>query len=587
MLRNKRVISWALSLVLLLGLMVMPGGVVFAAENQTLTIVHVNDVHGRLAEDDYEGALGYAKLKTKVDQLKAEDPNLLFLNAGDTFHGTTLINVTRGETMVEAMNIMGFDAMTPGNHDFNYGYDRLIELKKMAEFPLIAANVVKEADNSTDFESYVIYTMDNGLKVGIFGLATDETKYKSHPDNTIGIEFTDSVEAGKKAVKQLKDENVDFIIALVHLGDDASSDNTSIKLAEQVEGIDVIVDGHSHTELQEGNMVNDVLIVQAGSYTKNIGIVKLEFEDKEWTKYEARLMPYEEAKDLAADQEILDIIEEIKLINEPIVSVVVGKTLVELDGLREHARTGETNLGNLITDAMRDSTGVDIAFTNGGGIRASIEAGDITIEDILTAFPFTNTLAIIEVTGAELMAALEHGVKDFPATAGHFPHVSGMKYTFNASMPVGERVTSVVVGDEALDLTKTYKLVTNDFMAAGGDDYVMFKGKPFVGEGGLLSDVLIEYVEKMGTLNPMKEGRIVATDVPVIPEPEPEPTPPLPTPEPTPEPPKEYKEYVVKSGDWLSKIGRAYGVEWRILAEYNALKNPNLIFPKQIIKIPQ
>ena len=585
MLRNKRIVSWVLSLVLVLGIMVMPSGVVFAAENQTLTIVHVNDVHGRLAEDDFEGAIGYAKLKTKVDELRAEDPNLLFLNAGDSFHGTTLINVTRGETMVEAMNLMEFDAMVPGNHDFNYGYDRLLELKKMAEFPIIAANIVKEADGSTDFESYVIYTMDNGLKVGIFGLATDETKYKSHPDNTVGIEFTSAIEAGKKAVKELEDENVDFIIALVHLGDDTSSDNTSIKLAEQVEGIDVIVDGHSHTVLPEGNLVNDVLIVQAGSYTKNIGIVNLEFEDKVLTKSTAKLMPYEEAKDVEADQEILDIIEEIKLINEPIVSVVVGKTLVELDGLREHVRVGETNLGNLITDAMRDSTGADIAMTNGGGIRASIEAGDITIEDILTAFPFTNTLAVIEVTGAELMAALEHGVKDFPATAGHFPHVSGIKYTFNASMPVGERITSVLVGDEPVDLAKTYKLVTNDFMAAGGDEYTMFEGKPFVGEGGLLSDVLIEYVEKMGTLNPAVEGRIVATDVPVLPEPEP--TPPVPTPEPTPEPPKEYKEYVVKPGDWLSKIGRAYGVEWRILAEYNALKNPHLIFPKQIIKIPQ
>ncbi|MDY0235539.1 MAG: 5'-nucleotidase C-terminal domain-containing protein [Gudongella sp.] len=583
MLRNKRIVSWVLSLVLVLGLMVMPSGVAFAAENQTLTIVHVNDVHGRLAEDDYEGALGYAKLKTKVDELKAEDPNLLFLNAGDVFHGTTLINVTRGETMVEAMNLMGFDAMVPGNHDFNYGYDRLIELKEMAEFPIIAANVVKEVDQSTDFDPYVIYTMDNGLKVGIFGLATDETKYKSHPDNTIGIEFTDVVEVSKEIVKELQDMDVDFIIALSHLGIDASSVNTATLIANEVEGIDMIVDGHSHDELTEGLMINDVLVVQAGSYTKNIGIVNLEFEDKAWTNYEAKLIPYEEAKDLAADQEILDIIEEIELINEPIVSVVVGNTPVELDGLRENVRTGETNLGNLITDAMRESTGADVAFTNGGGIRASIAAGDIKVNDILTAFPFTNTLAVIEVTGAELMEAVEHGVKDFPAAAGQFPHVSGMKYVFDASMPVGERVTSLMIGEEPVDLNMTYKLVTNDFMAAGGDGYTMFEGKPFVGEGGLLSDILIEYVEEAGTVNPMVEGRIVATNVPVI---VPEPTP-VPTPEPTPVPSPEYKEYVVKSGDWLSKIGSMYNVEWRVLAEYNSLKNPNLIFPNQIIKIPQ
>ena len=586
MLQNKRIISWVLSLVLVLGIMIMPSGVAFAAENQTLTIVHVNDVHGRLAGNERDGSMGYVKLKTKVDQLREMDPNLLLLNAGDTFHGTPEINVTRGETMVEAMNIMEFDAMTPGNHDFNFGYDRLIELKKMAEFPILAANVVKEADKSTDFQAYQIFTMDNGLRVGVFGLATAETLYKSHPDNTKGIEFTDNIVAGNKAVKDLKAENVDFIIALVHLGDDVSSKDTSIKLAEGVEGIDLIVDGHSHTTLPEGNMVNGVLIAQAGYYTNNIGIVKVNFEDKMLKDLKASLIPYSEAKELADDQEILDLIAELDKINAPIVNVVVGKTLVDLDGAKPNVRTKETNLGNLITDAMRISTGADIAMTNGGGIRESIPAGDITVKQILTSFPFTNALAVIEVTGKELMGALEHGVKDFPATAGHFPHVSGVKYTFDASKPVGNRVLSVFVGDEAVDLAKTYTLVTNDFMAAGGDDYTMFEGKPFVAEGGLLSDVLIEHVQKLGTLNPMVEGRIVAINIPAIPEPEPTPVP-KPEPTPTPEPSKEYKEYVVKQGDWLSKIARMYSTDWRKLAEFNSLKNPNLIFPKQIIKIPQ
>lgn len=583
MLQNKRIISIVLSLVLVLGLMVVPSGFALAAENQTLTIIHVNDVHGRLNENERDGSMGFVKLKTKVDQLREEDPNLLLLNAGDTFHGTPEINVTRGETMVEAMNIMGFDAMTPGNHDFNFGYDRLIELKKMAEFPILAANVVKEADKSTDFEAYQIFTMDNGLRVGVFGLATAETLYKSHPDNTKGIEFTDNIEAGKKAVKDLKAENVDLIIGLVHLGDDESSDDTSDKLAQGVEGIDIIVDGHSHSTLPEGKMVNGVLVAQAGYYTNNIGIIKVNFEDKVLKEAKASLIPYEEAKNLAPDQELLDLIAELEEINAPIVNVVVGKTQVDLDGAKPNVRTKETNLGNLITDAMRGSTGADIALTNGGGIRENIPAGDITVKQILTSFPFTNALAVIEVTGSELMAALEHGVKDFPETAGQFPHVSGLKYTFDASMPVGQRITSVVVGDEALDLNKTYTIVTNDFIAAGGDGYTMFNGKPFVGEGGLLSDVLIDHVKKLGTLNPMVEGRIIATNIPA---PAPEPAP-LPTPEPTPEPAKEYKEYVVKPGDWLSKIGRAFGVDWKVLAEYNSLKNPNLIYPKQIIKIPQ
>ncbi|MDY0255871.1 5'-nucleotidase C-terminal domain-containing protein [Gudongella oleilytica] len=569
--RNNRIISFALSLVMILGLVIMPNQAAFAAEVQTLTIVHVNDVHGRVEENAGSKELGFAKLRTAVEMMKEEDPNLLFLNAGDAFHGTTIVNLTSGEQMVEMMNAMEFDAMVPGNHDFNYGYEQLMKLKGLAEFPILGANIVHENTTKSDFDPYVIYTMENGLKVGIFGLGTDETKYKSSPKNTVGIEFTDAVAAGKKMVAELQSKT-DIIIALVHLGDDASSINTSDKLAMEVPGIDLIVDGHSHTILKEGKLVNGTLIVQAEAYTKNIGIVKMEITDGALTSAAARLMPYEEAAVLEADEEILGLIAEVKVVNEPIVSVVVGKTLVELDGVREHVRTGETNLGNLITDAMRMSTGADVAFTNGGGIRASIDVGDITVNEILTSFPFTNTLAVIEVTGAELLAAIEHGVKDYPAAAGQFPHVSGMKYTFDAGKPAGSRVTMVMIGDEALDPAKTYKVVTNDFMAVGGDGYTMFSNKPFVGEGGLLSDVLIEYVEANVEISPAVEGRVTAIPAPPAP--------------PAPEPPK-HIEYVVKPGDWLSKIGRAFGVDWRVLAEHNNLKNPDLIFPNQIIMIPQ
>lgn len=568
--RNNRIISFALSLVMILGLVIMPNQFVFAEEVQTLTIVHVNDVHGRVEENAGSKELGFAKLRTAVDMMKAEDPNLLFLNAGDAFHGTTIVNLTSGEQMVEMMNAMEFDAMVPGNHDFNYGYEQLLKLKEMAEFPILGANILHEGTTKSDFDPYVIYTMDNGLKVGIFGLGTDETKYKSSPKNTVGIEFTDVVAVGKKMVAELKDKT-DIIIALVHLGDDVSSINTSDKLAMEVAGIDLIVDGHSHSVLKEGKLINGTLIVQAEAYTKNIGIVKMEVTDGALTSAVARLMPYEEAALLEADEEILAMIAEVKVVNEPIVSVVVGKTLVELDGIREHVRAGETNLGNLITDAMRISTGADVAFTNGGGIRASIDAGDITVNEILTSFPFTNTLAVIEVTGAEIVAALEHGVKDYPAPAGQFPHVSGMKYTFDAGKPVGSRVTMVMIGDAVLDPAMTYKLVTNDFVAIGGDGYTMFSNKPFVGEGGLLSDVLIEYVEEMMEINPAIEGRITAIEAPPVP----------------PEPVKVDIKYVVKPGDWLSKIGRAYNVDWRVLAEYNKLANPNLIYPNQIIMIPQ
>ena len=180
------------------------------------------------------------------------------------------------------MGLVGFDAMVPGNHDFNYGYDRLLELKERAKFPILGSNIVKESDGTSDFEPYIIKELENGLKVGIFGLGTEETKYKSHPDNTKGVKFEDPVKVAKDMVKELEKEEVDFIIALVHLGIEGSLETTSKEIAENVKGIDLVVDGHSHELLNK--VYGDALLVQADSYTKNIGVVNVEIEDGQVTK---------------------------------------------------------------------------------------------------------------------------------------------------------------------------------------------------------------------------------------------------------------------------------------------------------------
>lgn len=531
-----------------------------------ITVVHLNDIHGRVKPDEREKAMGFGKLKTKIEELKAENPNVLVLNAGDTFHGTTLINVTEGETMVNLMNKVGFDAMVPGNHDFNFGNDRLLELGKMAEFPILGSNIIKEADGKSDFVPYTIKEID-GVKVGIFGITTDETKFKSHPKNTVGIKFDSAVKVSEKMVKELKEQGADIIIALGHLGIEGTTTMTSKEVIEGVKGIDLFIDGHSHEILNQ--MVGNTLLVQADSYTKNIGIVELEVDGKEIVKKTASLFNYEQAETLVPDAIIEEEIKKIDEINAPITGVVVGKSTVELVGERDKVRTGETNLGNLITDAMLKSAGADIALTNGGGIRASIKAGDIKVNDIFTSFPFTNTLAVIEVTGMEIINALERGVDSYPEEAGHFSHVAGMTYTFDPAKPVGNRVSEVLVKGKAIDLTKKYKLVTNDFIAAGGDGYTMFTGKPFVGEGGLLSDVLIEYMKEMGEVSPAVEGRVKvgkSLETPTSPV---------------------VKKYTVKPGDVLWKIGNMFNTPWRQLAEFNNLKNPNLIYPNQEILIPE
>ncbi|WP_312906615.1 5'-nucleotidase C-terminal domain-containing protein [Tissierella praeacuta] len=597
--RNKRVVSLFLAFVLLLGIMIgaLP---VFAEEAKILTIVHVNDVHGRLNLDEREGGIGLARLKTKVDELKAKNPNLLLLNAGDTLHGAIDINITKGETMINLMNKIGFDAMVPGNHDFNYGYKRLLELKDKAEFPMIGSNIVKEANGKSDFEPYKIFDVD-GIKVGIFGLGTEETKYKSHPSNTEGIKFEDPVEVAKKMVKELKEKEVNVIIALAHLGVDESTDANTYDVAKNVEGIDLIVDGHSHTELPNGEVKGDTLIVQAGSYLKNIGIVELEVSEGKVNKKTAKLFGYDEGKDLVPNPIIEEEIKKIEEINKSFKEAVVGKSKVNLVGEREVVRKGESNLGNLLTDAMIKATGADVALTNGGGIRASIVSGDIKVGDILTSFPFTNTLAVIEVTGEEIVKALEHGVDMYPEAAGHFPHIGGITFKFDPSKPVGSRTLDINIKGEPVKSDKKYKLVTNDFVASGGDGYTMFKGKPFIAEGGLLSDILIEYFKEVGEVEPKVEGRVVVVESPK-PTPAPTPVKPVPQPEIKPESKPEVKpqpevkpgaaitievqKYVVKPGDVLWKIAKQFNTTWEKLAEYNKLKNPHLIFPNQVILIP-
>ena len=248
----------------------------------------------------------------------------------------------------------------------------------------MGANVVRE-DGTRDLDEYAIKEVD-GIKIGIFGLSTEETKYKSNPKNTEGVNITDPIAKAEEMVKKLEEEKVDMIIALTHIGIDDESSPKSSDIAEKVEGIDLIVDGHSHSMLEEGKVIGDTLLVQTGEHLKNIGVVDVEFVDGKIKNKVARLVTFEEAATLAEDEEVSNAMNELEKKNEEITSVTVGKTKVDLVGEREVVRTGESNLGNLATDAMLDITGADVALTNGGGIRASIEPGDITKGDILEVF---------------------------------------------------------------------------------------------------------------------------------------------------------------------------------------------------------
>jgi 2',3'-cyclic-nucleotide 2'-phosphodiesterase (5'-nucleotidase family) len=457
-----------------------------------LTVIHTNDVHGFYVEGKYDG-MGAAKIGAYVDSVKAENPNTLFLDAGDALQGNNLVTLSEGEYGVEIMNALSYDAMTAGNHEFDYGSDQLLKLETMMNFPIITANVKNEDD--TDFmDGYIIKDMD-GFKVGIFGLSTPETTYKSHPDNTIGLTFEDPIEVAEEMV-DLLDGQVDVIIALVHLG--IEGEYTSTSLAENVAGLDLIIDGHSHTDMDYGRVVNDVMIVQAGEKSKNLGVVKFDIENGSVVEIDAYQYDKAESVDGPEDAAILSLVTNLKALNAVIENEVVASAPFELIGEREFVRTGETNLGNMLTESLLNISGADIALTNGGGIRTSIDVGDVTKGEVLTVLPFGNTVRVIELTGADVIAAIENGITDYPEPKGAFPHIAGMTVKFDATLPAGERVTEVMVAGVLIDETATYSLATNDFLVAGGDGYTMFKGKTVIAEFGAMDEVLIDFMANEG-----------------------------------------------------------------------------------------
>jgi 2',3'-cyclic-nucleotide 2'-phosphodiesterase (5'-nucleotidase family) len=477
-----------------------------------MAIVHTNDTHGRIKEGD---GVGFARISTFVNTLRADygKENVLLLDAGDTLHGLPLVTATKGESALKVLEAMQYDAFVPGNHDFNYGQERLVEIANEASFPVLAANVTKQNGESL-LEPYVIKEVA-GKKIGIFGLATAETVFKSHPNNTVGLTFEDNVTIAKQMVEKLSGQ-VDMIIGLVHLG--VEGDFTSIEVAREVDGIDLLVDGHSHTVLKNGQLEGDTLIVQAGEYDKYIGKVNVYFKADGSFDIKASLVDVVTGRVIAADPAITELIAEVEAKFDAETAMVLGKTPVKLDGERADVRTGETNLGNLVTNAMMYVSGADVALTNGGGIRASIAAGDITKKDAITVLPFGNIVVTIDVTGQDILDALEVGVGAYPEASGGFAHVAGMSYTFDATKEKGSRITSVLVNGKPINPTKTYSLATNDFTASGGDSYTMFAKYTTTGQYMALDEALIKYLQDKGLENTEVSGRVIEVNEVEVPD---------------------------------------------------------------------
>ncbi|MFM1652748.1 bifunctional metallophosphatase/5'-nucleotidase [Brevibacillus sp. B_LB10_24] len=469
-----------------------------------ITIAHTNDVHGHIEENQSGKEFGYAKIATLLKEWRGENDNFLLMDAGDTFQGTVFANQFKGESIVPILNQLSYNAGASGNHEFDFGYEQLLKLKDMVNYPIIASNVFKA--DGTNLLPPVYKTEIGGKKFAFIGFVTEDTPIVTHPDNVKGLTFKNPVEIAKQLVPEMKKE-VDHVVVVSHIGVEVDRE-----IAKNVDGIDLIIGGHSHTPIRTPEVVNGTYIVQDWEYGKSLGRVDMYYLGDEMVAFSGGLKEYDET--VKPDPEIEKLVKDVVAKVDEIMNVVIGKAAVDLDGDRTLVRTRETNLGNFVTDAMLERTKsipgheADVALTNGGGIRAQVKAGDITKKDLYTVFPFPNTLVVVEATGEELRQALEDGVSKVEEQQGRFPQISGMSFTYNPSKPAGERIVEVKVGGQPLDPNKTYKVATNDFIAAGGDGYESLHKEGF-NTGITLYDLMEEAIKEKKEISPKVENRIV------------------------------------------------------------------------------
>lgn len=471
-----------------------------------ITVFHINDTHGRAwSFTDAAGNIigGFATIASIIDAERRVNPNVLFLHAGDLNTGVPESDLLHAMPDIFALNRMKLDAMTVGNHEFNKKRDLLFRQLSWSKFPWLSANIFK--DGKPFFTPYIIKQV-GGVNVAIVGFTTEHTTVLQGP-NSADLEFRNVIEVAKTLIPELR-KQANVVIALTHLGVGQGYSElytTADQLAQAVSGIDIIIDGHSHTNMTQPMVVNGIPIVQAFEWGKVLGKAVLHIEGGRVVKVDWEAIPVVQAKVVGKDAAGRNIHETVvkpaAYVQTPLdyfrklgsakLDTVIGTTEILLDGERANVRSRTTNLANLISDAMRWKVGADVALTNGGGIRASIKPGNITVRDVLTVLPFGNTLYVIEMTGADLMKVFEFAAR-VPAGQGAFLQVSGA--TWKAE---GGKVVEVLVAGKPLDPNKKYKVVTNDYMAAGGDGYTMLKELRGYNTFNLMADVVIEYIQQV------------------------------------------------------------------------------------------
>ena len=475
--------------------------------NIKVTLLQVNDVY-QFAPVDQGKSGGLGRVLTLTKSIRQQNPNTLFMMAGDTISPSVESITYKGAQMIEAWNAIGLDYATFGNHEFDFGPDVLQERMKESKFPWIAANVIDTRTNRPfgDAKRYVVREF-GGVKIGLFGLVLPETKITSKPGPN--VEFRNACDTAKEVVSELHSQGVKVVIALTHLS------MREDKEVARCSGVNLIIGGHEHTLLE--SHAGNAPIFKMTSDARELGQIDLnilptgELDSIDWKVMRVDSTTKEAPEFAAIYKKYSGLLTQL--------AKPVGSTTVALDARSAENRQRETNVGNFITDAFRKFTAADVGFMNGGSVRADniIGPGKLTERDLLSILPFKNKLVKIEVTGATLRAALEHGVSRSAEDSqpGGFPQVSGIKFSFDASRPAGSRLVDVKVNNLPLDDGKKYTLTTTTFIGLeGGDGYSMFKGATVVIPPERLATDADTLRKALGprAIAPKVEGRIKRLD---------------------------------------------------------------------------
>ena len=479
----------------------------------TVKIVHTNDIHAHIEEDEKSGYIGLDRVGGMISDYTASADVSLALDSGDTFHGQPIATVVKGESVAKLIKECGYTAMTPGNHDWSYGKDRLKELGEMSEIPILAGNITDE--NGAPFfdnEFVIKESTKNGktLKIGIFGVIDPSLYSKTTPSNVAGLKFNDSAEYAKQAVSKLQSAGCNVIIALSHTYEPE-------KLAAKVDGVNLWLCGHEHKDIDamvttpNGGTAH---VVESGYYLTDVSLIELdcmvESNGSASVNYKKTAVDFVGSQNYSKSANVTAVLETIKNDNNEVLAQKVGNTKTELDGIWEHLRIGQTNLGNIVTDAYLDITGADVAFENAGGIRASIKVVDVTYGDIIGVSPYGNYIVTKKITGKQLLEILETSLSiqlecikandsgdwnAWPANSGSYLQVGGVSVKYDPTLPEGNRIQSVKVDGEPLDTEREYTVATNNYVAESSV-YTQLANAEEIGQFSACDEALVSFFAK-------------------------------------------------------------------------------------------